>query len=69
MSPRIGRPKIENPMNERVTVRLDKESAETLKRYCEKAKVEKAEVNYFKANRYTVRVSGGCIVISLPLAA
>ncbi|MCX4357333.1 MAG: ribbon-helix-helix protein, CopG family [Oscillospiraceae bacterium] len=43
MSPRIGRPKIENPMNERVTVRLDKESAETLKRYCEKAKVEKAE--------------------------
>ena len=43
MSPRTGRPKIENPMNERVTVRLDKDSAETLKRYCETAKVDKAE--------------------------
>ncbi|MBD5128834.1 MAG: ribbon-helix-helix protein, CopG family [Ruminococcaceae bacterium] len=43
MSPRTGRPKIENPMNERVSVRLDKDSAETLKRYCETAKVDKAE--------------------------
>lgn len=43
MSPRTGRPKIENPMNVRVTVRLDKDSAETLKLYCETAKVDKAE--------------------------
>ena len=43
MSPRTGRPKIENPKNERVTVRLDTYSSQILNLYCEQKKVEKAE--------------------------
>ncbi len=43
MSPRTGRPKIENPKSERITVRLDNESVTTLNEYCTKKKVEKAE--------------------------
>lgn len=43
MSPRTGRPKIENPKVERITVRLDDESVITLKAYCEQKNVEKAE--------------------------
>jgi len=43
MSPRIGRPPVENPMNERITVRLDRNSSEILKWYCEKENVDKAE--------------------------
>lgn len=43
MSPRTGRPKIDNPKSERVTVRLDNESSDTLKKYCEQEQVEKAE--------------------------
>jgi len=43
MSPRTGRPKIENPKTERITVRLDDESAETLKIYCKQNNVDKAE--------------------------
>lgn len=43
MSPRTGRPKIENPKSERITVRLDNESVETLNAYCNEKKVEKAE--------------------------
>ncbi|MDE6103451.1 MAG: hypothetical protein K2F60_02875 [Oscillospiraceae bacterium] len=43
MSPRTGRPKIENPKSERITVRLDNESSETLKAYCKQENVEKAE--------------------------
>ncbi len=43
MSPRTGRPKIENPKSERITVRLDNESFETLKAYCKQENVEKAE--------------------------
>ena len=43
MSPRTGRPKIENPKTERITVRLDKDSSETLNKYCEQEQVEKAE--------------------------
>ncbi len=35
MSPRTGRPKTDNPMNERITIRLDKE---TLKKLDEVAK-------------------------------
>nr|DAG43004.1 MAG TPA: hypothetical protein [Caudoviricetes sp.] len=42
MSPRTGRP-TENPKQERITVRLDKESAETLHLYCEKKNVDRAE--------------------------
>lgn len=43
MSPKTGRPKIENPKSERITVRLDNDSAATLKLYCEQMHVEKAE--------------------------
>ncbi len=39
----MGRPKSDNPKSEKVTVRLDKEHSEILKKYCEKEKVEKAE--------------------------
>ncbi len=43
MSPRTGRPKSNNPKNERITVRLDNETSKTLKSYCEQEKIEKAE--------------------------
>lgn len=43
MSPRTGRPKIDNPKKERITVRLDNESSETLSAYCMKNDVDKAE--------------------------
>lgn len=43
MSPRTGRPPIENPKSERITIRLDRETSDILKQYCEKNKVDKAE--------------------------
>lgn len=43
LSPRIGRPPIENPMSERITVRLDNECLEILANYCKVNKKDKAE--------------------------
>lgn len=43
MSPRTGRPKIENPKSNRITVRLDNESIEIVTAYCIQENVEKAE--------------------------
>ena len=43
MSPRTGRPPIDNPMNERITVRLDKDSSAILMEYCKKYNVDKAK--------------------------
>lgn len=43
MSPRTGRPPVENPKAERITVRLDNETSGILKKYCDQEKVEKAE--------------------------
>lgn len=43
MSPRTGRPPVENPKSERITVRLDGETSGILKNYCDQEKVEKAE--------------------------
>lgn len=43
MSPRTGRPKIDNPKKERITVRLDSESSKILSVYCIKNNVDKAE--------------------------
>lgn len=43
MSPRTGRPKSTNPKNERITVRLDSETSQTLNFYCKQEQVEKAE--------------------------
>lgn len=42
MSPRTGRP-TDNPKNERITVRLDKESSGILADYCNQEMVERAE--------------------------
>lgn len=43
MSPRIGRPTIENPKSERITVRLDNESVKILQEYCEQEDIDRAE--------------------------
>ena len=43
VSPRTGRPKSENPKNNRITVRLDKQHTEILEAYCKEKNVEKAE--------------------------
>ncbi len=43
MTPKIGRPPIENPKSERITVRLDDKSSEILNKYCEQEKIERAE--------------------------
>ena len=43
MSPRTGRPPIENPKKERITVRLDDKRIEILSNYCNKNNVDKAE--------------------------
>lgn len=42
MSPRTGRP-TDNPKEERITVRLDEESANIMKEYCMQENVDKAE--------------------------
>ena len=39
----MGRPKIENPMSERITIRMNKETASILDQYCEKKKLDRAE--------------------------
>lgn len=43
MSPRTGRPPIENPKSERITVRLGKEESALLNAYCEQEKIDRAE--------------------------
>lgn len=43
MSLRTGRPKSDNSKSERITVRLDSETSDTLKEYCEQENIEKAE--------------------------
>lgn len=42
MSPRTGRP-TDNPKGERITVRLDEQSASIMKEYCKQENVDKAE--------------------------
>ncbi|MBO5145025.1 MAG: CopG family transcriptional regulator [Lachnospiraceae bacterium] len=43
MSPRTGRPKVENPINIRTSVRLDKETDDKLNEYCLKNGMTKGE--------------------------
>lgn len=43
MSPRTGRPPIENPKTERITVRLGVEESNILNKYCEQKHLERAE--------------------------
>lgn len=43
MSPRTGRPRLENPKSERVTARLGDEESQILLQYCNQEKVDRAE--------------------------
>ncbi len=43
MSPRTGRPKSDNPKEDRITVRLDNEHSKILQDYCVQENVERAE--------------------------
>ena len=43
MSPRTGRPKVENPINVRTGVRLDAETMKKLEAYCQKHGITKGE--------------------------
>ena len=43
MSPRTGRPKMDNPKSNDVKVRLDNDTHNKLLKYCEKHKLTKAE--------------------------
>lgn len=43
VSPRTGRPKLDNPKKIRYSIRLDVETEEQLKKYCEKYHITKVE--------------------------
>ena len=43
MSTRTGRPKVDNPINIRTSVRLDKETDERLNEYCKEHGITKGE--------------------------
>lgn len=43
MSPRTGRPKMENPITSRLTVRLDADTESKLNEYCKANSVTKGE--------------------------
>lgn len=43
MSPRTGRPKVENPINKRFSVCLDEKTLENLEKYCQEHGVTKGE--------------------------
>ena len=43
MSPKTGRPKVEHPMEEKITVRLDIKSSQKLNKYCEQNQVTKGK--------------------------
>lgn len=43
MSPRTGRPRLENPIREQITVRLTKETMAKLESYCQEHQLTKGE--------------------------
>lgn len=43
MSPRTGRPKVDNPKAIKYSIRLDVETEKALKEYCEKNNITKGE--------------------------
>lgn len=43
MSPRTGRPKVDNPKNNDVKVRLDEKTTRRLEMYCKENQITKAE--------------------------
>lgn len=49
MSPKTGRPKVDNPKYVRYSIRLDQETEDRLKAYCEKHNMKRGE-----AVRYAV---------------
>lgn len=44
MSPKTGRPKIENPKNQRFSIRLDTELGYKLDNFCKSCNMKRAEV-------------------------
>lgn len=43
MSPRTGRPKVDNPKGVNLTIRLDPETEKALREYCESHKISRGE--------------------------
>jgi len=43
MSPRTGRPRLDNPINQRVSIRLDAETMKRLEQYCAEHETTKGE--------------------------
>ena len=43
MSPRTGRPKVDNPKGINLTIRLDPETEKKLRQYCEKKQITRGE--------------------------
>ena len=43
MTAKIGRPKIDSPKNIRYSIRLDKETEQTLQKYCKSENISKGE--------------------------
>ena len=43
MSPRTGRPKVENPKGINLTIRLDPETEKKLRQYCEDNRITRGE--------------------------
>lgn len=43
MSPRTGRPKVENPINKRFSVCLDEQTLKRLEAYCKENNITKGE--------------------------
>lgn len=43
MSPRTGRPKVDNPKGINLTIRLDPDTEKRLQEYCEKHHISKGE--------------------------
>lgn len=43
MSPRTGRPKVENPKNYAIKIRYDEETSEKLLAYCKKHNITRTE--------------------------
>lgn len=43
MAPRTGRPKVDNPINIRTSVRLDKKTDDALNKYCIENNITKGE--------------------------
>lgn len=43
MSPRMGRPKLDNPKSKKITIRIHESTDEFLNKYCKEHGIDKAE--------------------------